>query len=53
MIYVNDDELMHYGVIGMKWGVHRSRYDTSKGNTSKAKQIADKQYAKASKKRDR
>ena len=33
MIYVNDDELMHYGVIDMKLGVHRSRYATSKGNT--------------------
>ena len=53
MIYVNDDELMHYGVIGMKWGVHRSRYAAKKGNNSKAKQIADKHYAKAEKKLNR
>ena len=33
---MNNDELMHYGVLGMKWGVHR-------GHTSKA-------YGKASKK---
>lgn len=35
----NSTELMHYGVLGMKWGVHR-------GNVSKA-------YARASKKKIR
>lgn len=35
----NTEELMHYGVVGMKWGVRR-------GKTSKAYQKASKKLAK-------
>lgn len=24
MLYQTDDELTHYGVVGMKWGVHKA-----------------------------
>lgn len=24
-MYTDNNELMHYGVLGMKWGVHRGR----------------------------
>lgn len=40
-------ELLHYGVLGMKWGVHRARKAGQSGNPSKAKAIANKHYAKA------
>ena len=27
---MRSDELMHYGVLGMKWGQHRARKNTAK-----------------------
>ena len=38
-----DNELYHYGVLGMKWGVHRAR---KKGNTYTYKSYTTKKYEK-------
>ena len=43
---VSEEELKHYGVIGMKWGVRR-------GNTAKAYSKASKKFDKLSKKADK
>ena len=40
-------ELLHYGVLGMKWGVHRARKAVQSGDSTKSKAIASKHYAKA------
>ena len=40
-------ELLHYGVLGMKWGVHRARKAAQSGDSTKSKAIASKHYAKA------
>lgn len=49
----NDEELMHYGVLGMKWGHHKAKVATSKLNrkakkAEKYQRISDtyKQLAK-------
>lgn len=50
----SDDDMKHYGVIGMKWGVQRAnkRYTTSSNSTDrgKAKAKLDKHMVKADKK---
>lgn len=39
---VRNDELMHYGVVGMKWGVRRNREKALAKSTAKLKKIEDK-----------
>ena len=41
--YTNQDELYHYGVIGMKWGIHRA---AKKGATYTYKSHGTKKYEK-------
>lgn len=40
---MNQNELTHYGVLGMKWGVRRAR---KKGQTYKYKSMSTKRYEK-------
>lgn len=41
--YDYSDELYHYGVLGMKWGIHRAR---RKGTTYSYKSMSTKSYEK-------
>lgn len=45
-----NDELMHYGVKGMKWGVRKDRSSGSSGRTRKKKSAVSKAVSKAIKK---
>lgn len=46
-MFMSEDELKHYGVVGMKWGVRRAR---NKGTTYSYKSRATKKYEKKSEK---
>lgn len=51
-----NEELYHYGVLGMKWGVHRARKNAAKASRAKAKgktEKAAKYDAKAKKLRQK
>jgi len=48
--YTNGDELYHYGVKGMKWGVHRARRAYKKGDYNKSLSIVNKHQKKIIKK---
>lgn len=47
---IYSDELYHYGVIGMKWGVHKARKFAASGNTEGFKTVAYKLDTKATRK---
>ena len=42
-----DGELMHYGVVGMKWGIRRARRKDAKATYKKATDKAFKEYEKS------
>lgn len=45
---VYSDELMHYGVLGMKWGVHRVKRSTDSNGLTRASKRYDKKVSRGS-----
>lgn len=48
--YYSGGELYHYGVIGMKWGMHKARKFSASGDTERHKAVLAKIDAKATRK---
>ena len=46
---MQNNELMHYGILGMKWGVRRGNRANAKGKSGKATKYYSKAFRKASK----
>ena len=46
--YASNDELMHYGVLGMKWGVHRVKRSTDSNGLARASKRYDKKVSRGS-----
>lgn len=46
--YASNDELMHYGVLGMKWGVHRAKRSTDSNGLARASKRYDKKVSRGS-----
>ena len=45
---MDNNELLHYGVLGMKWGVRKNRGSSkSSGRAKKEKRAVDPSYEKA------
>lgn len=46
--YTSNNELMHYGVLGMKWGVHRVKRSTDSNGLARASKRFDQKESRGS-----